>query len=130
MYRLCFVCVLVLQYLPLEKGGQTEARVEKQATSSESSQIGAIGMQRKRHRSANSSLEMQKGLKKGLLKLLKGHGDLQKPAPKMSRDNLNNFRNDSDFLIGLFKSLKDASEGKIKSRNFNENFNEDQFKAE
>ena len=129
-YEFHLACISVLQYLPLKKGGQAEARAEKQATSPESSQIGAIGMQRKKHRFMNSNLEMQKEPKEGLLKLLKGYRDLQGPAPKVSRDNLNDFRSNSDSSESLLKSLKDALEGEIKSKNSNEDFNGDQLEVE
>ena len=130
MYGFCLACISVLQYLPLKKKGQAEARAEKQTASPESSQIDAIGMQKKRHRFMNFSLKMQKGFRENLLKLLKSHEDLQGPASKVDRNDLNNFRSDSNSLIGFFKSFKDASEGKIEFKNFNEDFNENQFKTE
>ena len=118
----------MLQYLPLRKGGQAEARAEKQVTSPESSQIDAIQIQRKKHKFINSSLKMQEG-PKGLLKILKGHRDLQGPALKAGRDNLNNFKSNSEPLKNLLKSFKDASEGEVKPRDPNEYLNEDQLEA-
>ena len=66
----------MLQYFSFEKGGHAKAKIEKQTTSPESSQINIIEMQRKKHRFTNFNLKMQKGFKKGLLKLLKGYRDL------------------------------------------------------
>ena len=68
---------------------------------------------------------MQKGFKKGFLKLLKNHENLQESALKVSRDNLNDFESDLDSLRGTLKSFKDVSEGKIEFKNFNEDFNKD-----
>ena len=73
---------------------------------------------------------MQEGPKKGLLKILKGHRDLQRSAPKADRDNLNDFRSNLKFSEGLFKSFKDASEGEVKSQDSSEDLNEDQLKTE
>ena len=129
-YELHLVCISVLQYLPLEKGGQTEARAKRQATSPESSQIDAIGIQRKKYRFMNFNLKIQKRFKKHLLKLLKGYRDLQGFASKMNEDNLNDFRNNSNSPEGFLESLKDASEREIKSRDFNEDLDEDQLEAE
>ena len=71
---------------------------------------------------------MQKELK-DLLKILKSHRDLQKSASKTGRDNLNNFRNDLKLFKNSFESFKDASEGEIEFKDFNEDFNENQFKT-
>ena len=73
---------------------------------------------------------MQKGPKEGLLKILKGHRDLQKPTPKMSRDNLKDFRSNSEPPRGPPESFEDASEGEVKSKALSEDFNEDQLEAE
>ena len=86
-------------------------------------------MQRKKHRFTNSSLKMQKGSRKDLLKILKSYRDLQKSASKTDRDNLNDFRSNSEPSENSFKSFKNASEGEIESKDFNEDFNKDQFKT-
>ena len=96
--------------------------------SPESSQIGAIWIWRKKHRSMNPSLEMQEG-SKGLLKILKGYEDLWKPAPKAGRDNLNDFRSSLKSPEDLLESFKDASEGEIKSRDSSGDLDGNQFKA-
>ena len=119
----------MLQYLPLEKGGQAETRAEKQSMSPESSQIGAIQIWRKKCRSVNPSLGMQEKLR-GLLEILKGHRDLQGPAPKTGGDNLNNFRSDLNPSEGFFESLKDVSKREIKSKDFSKDFNENQLEVE
>ena len=75
IYGLCLVCVLMLQYLHLRKGGKTKIRTEKQSASPKSSQINAIQIQRKKHRFTNFNLKMQKR-SKGLLKILKNYRDL------------------------------------------------------
>ena len=56
---------------------------------------------------------MQKGLKEGFLKILKGYKDLQEPTLKADRDNLNDFRNNLKSLKSFFKSFKDTLEKKI-----------------
>ena len=48
----------------------------------------------------------------------------------MSRNNLNNFRSNSELLKNFFESFKNVSEEEVKPRDFNEDFNEDQFEAE
>ena len=73
---------------------------------------------------------MQKRFKEDLLKILKGHKNLQESTLKAGRDNLKNFRNDSKSFKSFLKSFKDASEGEIEFKTFNEDFNEDQFEAE
>ena len=83
--------------------------------SPESSQIGAIWIWRKKHRSVNFSLGMQEG-PKGLLEILKGYGDLWGPASKAGGDDLNDFRSDSEPLGGLLESFEDVSEGEIEPR--------------
>ena len=130
MYKPCLACVSVLQYLQLEEEGKTEAKVEKWPTSSESSQIDAIGMQRKKCRFMNSSLRMQEELKEGLLKILKSHEDLQRSVLKVSRDDLKDFRSDSEPSEDLLKSFEDALEGEIESRAPSGDFNEDQLEIE
>ena len=130
MYGPHLVCVLVLQYLWLEKEGKAKARAEKQLTSSESSQIDAIKMQRKKCRSANFNLRMQKGSKKGLLKILKDHEDLQESALKAGENNLKNFRSNLKPPKGLPESFEDASKRKIEPKALNEDFNENQLEAE
>ena len=57
---------------------------------------------------------MQKGPREGLLKILKGHRNLQRPVQKAGRDDLNDFKSNSESLKGTLKSFKDASEGEIK----------------
>ena len=104
--------------------------MEKQTASPESSQIGAIGMQRKKHRSINSSLGIQEGSKEGLLKILKGYEDLQESASKVSRDDLNDFESDLELLRDFLESFKGASEGGVESRDSSKDLNRDQFEAE
>ena len=82
-----------------------------------------------RRKSTNLQILIWKS-KEDLLKILKNYRDLQESALKVSRDNLNNFGSNSTPLKGPIKSFKDASEGEVKSQDFNENLNEDQFKAE
>ena len=119
----------MLQYLPLGKGGQTEARAEKQFTSPESSQIDTIWIQRKKHRSVNPSLKIQKG-PKDLLKILKSHEDLQGSAPKAGGDDLNDFENDLKPLRGPLESFEDASEGEVEPKNPSGDLDGDQLEAE
>ena len=125
MYEFCLACISVLQYLCLRKGGQAETRVEKQTASPESNQIDTIEMQRKKHKFINFNLRIQKRLKKGLLKILKNHKNLQEFTLKADENNLNNFRSNSKSLENFFKSFKNALKRKIKSKDFNEDFNED-----
>ena len=73
---------------------------------------------------------MQKESRKGLLKILKGYRDLQKSALKMNENDLNDFRSDLKLLRNFFKSFENASEGEIEFKDLNEDFNENQFKAE
>ena len=73
---------------------------------------------------------MQEGSKEGLLKILKGCGNLWRSAPRAGGDNLNDFRSDSEPPEGAFESFKDASEEEIKSQDSSEDFNENQLKAE
>ena len=68
---------------------------------------------------------MQKRLKKGLLKILKGHRDLQESALKADRNNLKNFRSNSEFFRSLSESFEDISEEKIKSKTLSEDLNKD-----
>ena len=123
-------CISVLQYLQLKEEGKIKVKAEKWLTNSESSQIDIMRMQRKKCRSANFSLRMQKGPREGLLKILKGHRDLQRFVSKAGKDNLKDFRSDLKSSESLLKSFEDASEGKVKSKALSENFNEDQFEAE
>ena len=120
----------MLQYLHLREEEKAEVRAEKQSTSPESSQIGIIGMQKKKYRFTNLNLKMQKESRKGLLKILKGYRNLQKPALKADENNLNNFRSNSEPPRSSFKSFKDASEGEVKPRNLSEDFNGNQLEAE
>ena len=120
----------MLQYLQLEEEGKAEARAEKQPASSESSQIDIIEMWRKKCRSVNPSLKMQEGSRKGLLKILKGHRDLQRPAPKAGRDDLKDFRSNLKPSRGSLKSFEDALEGEVEPKTLSENLNEDQLEAE
>ena len=73
---------------------------------------------------------MQKGFKKDLLKILKNHRNLQRSALKVNKDNLKNFRSDSEPPRGFPKSFEDASEGEIKFKTFNKDLNEDQLETE
>ena len=130
MYRLCFACVLMLQYLQLKERGKTEARAEKWPASLESSQIGTIEMQKKKCRFTNSNLKIQKRLRERLLEILKGHGDLQGPVPKVSRDDLKDFESSSEPPRGSIKSFEDASEGEIEPKALSEDLNEDQLETE
>ena len=120
----------MLQYLHLKEREKVKARVEKQSASPESSQFGAIEMQKKKHRFTNLNLKMQKESREGLLKILKGHRDLQKPASKMGRDDLNNFRSNSEPSKSSFKSFENASEGEVESKDSSEDLNENQLEAE
>ena len=72
---------------------------------------------------------MQKG-SKGLLKILKSHKDLQKLVLKADRDNLNDFRSSLEFSENFLESFKDTSEGEVKFKDSNEDFNENQFEVE
>ena len=73
---------------------------------------------------------MQEKPREGLLKILKGYRDLQRPALKADRDDLKDFRSNSEPSEDPLKSFEDASEGKIKPRALSENLNEDQLEAE
>ena len=129
-YKLYLACVLVLQYLHLRERKQAETKAEKWAASPESSQIDTIWIQRKKCRFTNLNLRMQEKFREGLLKILKGYEDLQKPALKAGRDNLNDFRSNSELLENLFKSFKDASEREIKLRNSSGDLDENQLETE
>ena len=72
---------------------------------------------------------MQKGFKKGFLKILKNHKNLQRSVSKTDRDNLKNFKSNSESLKGPSESFEDASEEKIEFKVFSEDFNEDQLKT-
>ena len=72
---------------------------------------------------------MQEG-PRGLLKILKGHRDLQGPALKVGGDDLNNFGSNSEPLRGLLESFEDASEGEVKPRDPSGDLNGDQLEAE
>ena len=87
-------------------------------------------MQRKKHRFINFNLRMQEEFREGLLKILKGHRDLQKSVLKADEDNLNDFRSNLELSENLFESFKGALEGEIKPRDFNEDLNEDQLETE
>ena len=123
-------CILALQYLQLKERRKTEVKTEKQPASSESSQIGIIGMWRKKCRFTNSNLGMQKGPRKGLLKILKGHRNLQESASKVGRNNLKNFKNNSESPRSLSESFEDASEREIEPKAFSGDLNEDQLETE
>ena len=68
---------------------------------------------------------MQKEFREGFLKILKGYENLQRPVSKVSRNDLKNFESNSEPSDDPLKSFKDASEGKVKSRTFNEDLDED-----
>ena len=104
--------------------------MEKQPASPESSQIDIIEMQRKKCRSVNFNLKMQKGLKKDFLKILKGYEDLQRSASKVSENDLKDFESNLKLSGGLSKSFEDASEGEVEPRTFSEDLNGDQLEAE
>ena len=73
---------------------------------------------------------MQEKSKKSLLKILKGYKNLQEPVLKTDKNNLNNFRSDSELSKNLFKNFENALKEEIESKDFNKNFNEDQLKTE
>ena len=73
---------------------------------------------------------MQKGFKKDLLKILKSHRNLQKSVPKAGRNNLNDFRNNSEPLKNLFKSFENASEREVEPWDSSEDLDKNQFKTE
>ena len=77
----------------------------------------------------NLNLEMQKGFR-NFLKILKSHRNLQKSVLKTDENDLNDFKNNLKSSENSFKSFKDASERKVKFKDFNKDFNEDQFKTE
>ena len=74
------------------------------------------------------SLEMQKE-SKNLLKILKSYKNLQKFILKTDRDDLNNFRSDSESPKDFLENLKDISEKKIEFKDFNKDFNENQLET-
>ena len=129
-YRPCLACISMLQYLQLKEGRKIKTKAEKQPANPESSQIDIIKMQRKKCRSVNLNLRMQKGSRKGLLKILKSHEDLWKSVSKVSGDDLKGFRNNSEPLRSLSESFEDASEGEIKPKTPSEDLNGDQLEAE
>ena len=67
---------------------------------------------------------MQKEFRE-LLKILKSHEDLQRFALKAGRDNLNDFRSNSESSENSFKSFENALKKEVESKNSNENLNED-----
>ena len=89
--------------------------MEKWSASSESSQIDAIGIWKKKHRFVNFNLRMQKGFRKGFLKILKNYKNLWESVSKADEDDLNDFESNSESLKGLLESFEDASERKIES---------------
>ena len=48
----------------------------------------------------------------------------------MSRNDLNDFKSDLNPPAGPLESLEDTSEGEVESKDFNKNFNENQFETE
>ena len=72
---------------------------------------------------------MQKEFK-GFLKILKGYRNIQRFILKMSKNNLNDFRSNSEFFKIFFKNFENASEREIEFKNLSEDFNKDQFKTE
>ena len=104
--------------------------MEKWPASPESSQIDAIGMWKKKCWSVNSSLGMQKGLREGLLKILKGCEDLWESALKVGEDDLNDFESNLEPLKGALESFEDASEREIESWDSSEDLDEDQLETE
>ena len=128
-YGLCLACISVLQYLHLREERKTEAKAEKQSISPESSQIDTIQIWRKKHRFTNSSLKMQER-PKGLLKILKSHEDLQRPALKIDGNNLNNFRNSLKPLRNPLESFENTSEREVEPKDSSEDLNKDQLEAE
>ena len=76
IYELCFICVLMLQYFWFKEERKAEVRMKKWPANPESSQIGAIKMWRKKCRSVNFNLKMQKRPREGLLEILKSYEDL------------------------------------------------------
>ena len=73
----------------------------------------------------NFNLKMQKRFKEDFVKILKDYRDLQRSAPKVNRDNLNNFRSNLEFSKDFIESFVNAFKRKIKFKNFNKNLNED-----
>ena len=73
---------------------------------------------------------MQERSREGLLEILKGHRDLQGPAPKVGRDNLKDFESDSEPPRGPPESFEDTSEEEVKPKNLSEDLNEDQLETE
>ena len=67
---------------------------------------------------------------RGLLKILKSHRNLQESASKAHKNNLNNFKSNSELLKNLFKNFEDASEEEIKPKNPSGDLNRDQLEAE
>ena len=48
----------------------------------------------------------------------------------MNEDDLNNFENDSESSENPLENLKNTSEKEIEFKDFNKDFNENQFKTE
>ena len=48
----------------------------------------------------------------------------------MGKNNLNDFRNNSEFSENFFKNFEDISEEEIEFKDFNRDFDEDQLEAE
>ena len=120
----------MLQYLCLIEKEKAKVRAKKQSASPESNQIDTIEMWKKKYKFTNSNLEMQKGFREGLLKMLKSYRYLQKSALKADKDDLNNFRNDLKSSESPLKNFENASEREIKSQDFNEDLNENQLETE
>ena len=70
---------------------------------------------------------MQEGFREGLLKILKGHRDLQRFTPKADRDNLKDFENNSESSENSSESFKNVLKEKIKFKTLSEDFNENQL---
>ena len=76
----------------------------------------------------NFNLKMQKEFK-NFLKILKSYENMQESVSKISGNNLNNFRSNLKPLKDFFESFKDVLKRKIEPKNFNEDFNENQFET-
>ena len=73
---------------------------------------------------------MQKKPREGLLKILKSHRNLQGPASKADRNDLKDFKSNSEPPRGPLESFEDASEREIKSKALSGDLNGDQLEAE
>ena len=73
---------------------------------------------------------MQKEFKKGLLKILKSHRNLQKPALKANENDLKNFKSDLKPPKSPSESFEDASEEEIEFKTSDEDLDENQLETE